>query len=229
MDNKRHEEISFFHPKIIIGTCILTGTILGSYKFYSTNFRRISSSSQIPQKYFHRQFIYGKVTSVGDGDNFHLFHLPGGRLAGWHWLRLTPKVNDFKKLKKKTIHVRLCGVDAPERSHFGKPSQPFSEEALEWLRYYILGKNVWVKPLSIDQYQRVVGKVLVWKFTGWKDVSEQMIKNGVAIVYEGKASAEFDGKEQVYRELEAEAKKKKKGLWFQKLVLTPGQYKKFYK
>lgn len=220
-----------FHPQVILGSVVLTGTILTGYRVYNQNLKRIPSSYKIPQSYFKKRFMYGRVTSVGDGDNFHFYHLPGGRLAGWGWLRLYPKVNDFKGNKNQTIPVRLCGVDAPERSHFGKPAQPYSEELLIWLRNFILGQKLWVKPLSIDQYLRVVGKVVVWKWFpfGWRDVSSDMIRNGIGVVYEGVSSAEFDGKHSKYLKLEKAAKSKKKGLWNTKSFVSPGEYKKIYK
>jgi len=40
---------------------------------------------------------------VGDGDNFRLFHTPGGRLGGWEWFpgRMIPK--EKKALQDKTV------------------------------------------------------------------------------------------------------------------------------
>jgi hypothetical protein len=43
--------------------------------------------------------LFGTVTRVGDADNFHLFHTPGGRLAGWGWLpgrKIPEKKADLK-------------------------------------------------------------------------------------------------------------------------------------
>lgn len=184
----------------------------------------------IPRNYLRSRWLYGKVTSVGDGDNFRFYHLPGGVFAGWNWLRTVPEVNKFKEVKGETISVRLCGADAPERAHFGKPAQPYSEEALQWLRNYILGRWLYIKPLSIDQYQRCVAKVMVLKWTGFKDVSEEMIKTGMATVYEAKAGMEFDGREKVYRKRESHAQKKKIGMWAvdKRNFLTPREYKNKY-
>jgi hypothetical protein len=77
------------------------------------------------------------LVSVGDADNFRVYHAPG---FGWNWLRSIPKKKSgavpeiplfFKKkknsfslfltfelplladLKDMTIHVCLAGVDAP--------------------------------------------------------------------------------------------------------------------
>ncbi|CCH42615.1 hypothetical protein BN7_2159 [Wickerhamomyces ciferrii] len=205
---------------------MLTSSVFGGYKFYRRFLKPIKTVQNIPSSYFHKKKMLGKVTSVGDGDNFHFYHTPGGILGGWHWLRKTPQTNQ-KGLRSETLHVRLCGVDAPERSHFGKPAQPYSDEALGWLRSFILGKRVRVKPLALDQYGRVVGKATVWTLFGRKNVSLEMIKNGVGIVYEGKSSAEFDGDEMIFRENERRAKKARKGLWASKRKLqTPGEFKK---
>lgn len=57
--------------------------------------------------------LVGKVTAVGDGDNFRLYHMPGGRLAGWGLLRHAPRTT--KLLKGQTLHIRIAGIDAPER------------------------------------------------------------------------------------------------------------------
>jgi hypothetical protein len=47
---------------------------------------------------------------VGDGDNFRVFHTPGGRLAGWGWLpwRRVPK--EKKDLKNKTVSCDILDV-----------------------------------------------------------------------------------------------------------------------
>lgn len=234
MSNKQN--VSPFDPLTLAYAAGMTGSALCGYRFYSLFLKRINTGIRIPKQHFRKRFLLGKVTSVGDGDNFHFYHTPGGMLCGWGWLREYPKVNDFRNLKNKTISVRLCGVDSPERSHFGKPSQPYSEEALLWLRQYILGQRIWIKPFSIDQYQRAVCKAVIWKWSplvwriGWKDVSEQMIREGVGIVYEAKSSGEFDGNLRKYERLERQARKHRKGLWGVKgNLVTPGEYKRKYK
>lgn len=60
------------------------------------------------------------------------------------------------ELKDETIHIRVAGVDAPEAAHFGRPSQPYSAEALAWLKAAIEGKRVRCLLLRRDQYARVV-------------------------------------------------------------------------
>merc|ERR1712224_418960 len=56
---------------------------LGALQLYVNFLRRIPGAGYVRPDYFHKRSIYGRVTSVGDGDNFHLFHTPGGRAVGW--------------------------------------------------------------------------------------------------------------------------------------------------
>ena len=147
-------------PDVLIPTAVVTGTILVSTRLYRLYLRRISGATKISTSFWRKRSIFGHVTSVGDGDGLRLFHTPGGRLAGWGWLRSIPK---GKALKDKTVgkalrecrkavanrravqlqvSIRLAGVDAPEGSHFGRPAQPGAQEALDWLTSYVLKRRV---------------------------------------------------------------------------------------
>lgn len=72
-----------------------------------------------------------------------------------------------------------------------------------------------------DQYQRVVANVYVRRGFDFpipfrrRDVSYEMLKNGLATVYEAKVGVEFGGpqKEKKYRKVEEWAKRRKRGLW----------------
>lgn len=115
------------------------------------------------------------------------------------------------------IHVRLAGIDAPELAHFGRPSQPFGKEALEFLTDYILHRRVRAYVYRRDQYERVVGTVFVRKWGIKHDVGLEMLKRGLATVYEAKYGSEFGEFEQKYRDAEADAKARRVGMW-----ATPG-------
>lgn len=225
-ENERTQSVSFLHPKVLMMSAAVCTTAFFSYRFYNRYIRRVSSYLDLtPEILEGNKTLYGRVTRVGDGDNFRFYHTPGGLLLGWGWLRQIPtKAHD---LKDETLMIRLCGIDAPERSHFGKPAQPFSEEALLWLRSYVNGRNVTITPYSIDQYKRVVARAQVWKWTGKKDVSAEMLRHGLGVVYEGKIGAEFGDNEWWYRNLEAKAKRRHKGMWsLGKKLVTPGVFKK---
>ncbi|KAF7932079.1 uncharacterized protein EAE97_009100 [Botrytis byssoidea] len=200
-------------PRTLIPTILLTTTILVSTRFYRSYLRRIPEAAYIRPGFFRKRSLFGTVTRVGDADNFHLFHTPGGRLAGWGWMPGRKQLPEGKDLKNKTIHVRIAGIDAPEGAHFGKPAQPFSAEALIWLRKYIQNRRVRAYIYKRDQYDRVVATVWVRRFLVRKDVGREMLRAGMATVYEAKMGAEFGDFEAQYRAIEEEAKRKKLGMW----------------
>lgn len=206
----------FTQPSVIIPTILLTATTLALIRAYKIFLRRIPNANHIRQEVFRKRSIFGKVTSVGDGDNFRLFHTPGGRLAGWGWLPFRKVPTKREELTSKTIHVRIAGIDAPELAHFGRPAQPFGQEALEFLTGYIKGRSVRAHIYRRDQYERVVGTVYMRK---WgilrKDVGLEMLKRGLATVYEAKFGAEFGDREAEYRAAEQKAKERKVGMWAQ--------------
>lgn len=55
--------------------------------------------------------------------------------------------------------------------------------------------------------------VWVRRFLFRRDVGQEMLKAGMATVYEAKMGAEFGEFEKKYRKLEAVAKRKRKGIW----------------
>lgn len=85
----------------VVPVVLLTSTALGSYAFYRSYLRRIPQAGLIGPRFWRKRSLFGRVTSVGDGDNFRLFHTPGGILAGWGWLpgRKIPK----KRSKDQTV------------------------------------------------------------------------------------------------------------------------------
>ncbi|KAK3996524.1 hypothetical protein QBC44DRAFT_232127 [Cladorrhinum sp. PSN332] len=204
------ETVNWIAPLAAVGATLSLWTIWQRY------LRRIPTPAHIPPSYFHRRGLLGKATSVGDGDGFHLYHTPGGRLAGWGWLRTVPVTR--KELKGNTIPIRIAGVDAPEGAHFGRTAQPYATQALEFLDNYILNRRVRAYVYRKDQYDRIVASVYVRKppfFFPRKDVGLEMLKAGLAITYEAKFGAEYGGakKEAKYKAAEALAKQKGKGMW----------------
>jgi len=116
------------------------------------------------------------------------------------------------------IPIRIAGIDAPECAHFGRPAQPYSSEALEFLSSYILGRRVRARIYRRDQYDRVVATVWVRRWLLFRrDVGLEMLQRGLATTYEAKTGAEFGGAdvEEQYRAAEAQAREKRKGLWSQ--------------
>ncbi|KAF2682698.1 SNase-domain-containing protein [Lentithecium fluviatile CBS 122367] len=202
-------------PRTIGPSIVLTASTVAAVRFYKSYLRRIPSVNHIKPDYFRRRSLFGKVTSVGDADNFRLFHTPGGRIAGWGWLPWKRVPSKKEGLANNTIHIRIAGVDAPELAHWGREAQPFSKEALDWLTGYIYNRRVRVYLFRRDQYERVVAQVFVRRWLLKKDVGLEMLKCGLASVYEAKTGSEFGTFEQRYRDAEAQAKERKVGMWTQ--------------
>ena len=89
----------------ILPTIVLTSTCLAFYTFYRSYLRRIPAAGNISPEFFRNRSLVGRVTSVGDGDNFRIFHTPGGRLAGWGWMPRRRVPTERKGLKDKTVSL----------------------------------------------------------------------------------------------------------------------------
>ncbi|KAF2459875.1 hypothetical protein BDY21DRAFT_271657, partial [Lineolata rhizophorae] len=208
----------FAEPRNVVPTLLLTGTTLLFAGVYRAYLRRVPDAGHVgPGMLRGRRRLLGVVTSVGDGDGFRLFHTPGGRLAGWGW-GWGRKVPTGKELGGKTIHVRIAGIDAPELAHFGRPEQPYAQDALRWLTSYILGRRVRAHLHRRDQYDRVVATVFVRRGPLGlrllrRDVGLEMLKRGLATVYEAKSGVEFGGREEKYKRAERRAREKGRGMW----------------
>ncbi|KXJ95853.1 hypothetical protein Micbo1qcDRAFT_144158 [Microdochium bolleyi] len=198
-------------PHNWVPTLLVTTTVVASLHIYRSYVRRIPGTQYVRPHYYRKRSLFGRVTSVGDGDNFHLYHTPGGRWTGWGWLRRVPTKK--ADLRNKTIPIRIAGIDAPEGAHFGKPAQPFSTDALAWLTEYVNGRRVRAKIYRRDQYDRIVATVFVRRWFLKRDVGLEMLKRGLATTYEAKTGAEFGGLEALYKEAEAKAKADKLGIW----------------
>lgn len=199
----------------LVSGALASVATLALLRAYKTYIRRIPTVEYLKPTLLGRRSLYGFVTSVGDGDGFRLFHTPGGRALGWGWLpwRRMDKLSG-RALRDQTLSVRIAGVDAPEMSHFGKDAQPHSQEALDWLKGFVLRRYVRAVPYRRDQYDRVVCTVFRRRWIFFRtDVGYEMLKRGLATVYEAKYGSEFGNKEKEYREAEAYAKARNLGMW----------------
>jgi endonuclease YncB( thermonuclease family) len=106
---------------IILSCCIQ------SFVFKSSNI-----SINVEKKAFSekKEIIYGKVTTITDGDT-------------------------FKLLKKDStlIRVRIANIDCPERK------QPYSKKAKQFTSDAIFGKNIEISVLKKDRYGRFIANV----------------------------------------------------------------------
>lgn len=91
----------------IIPTLLLTTGILVSVKVYSTYLRRIPEAAYIQPGLFRKRSLFGTVTRVGDADNFHFYHTPGGRLTGWGWFPGRKVPTKKADLKGNTVRIAI--------------------------------------------------------------------------------------------------------------------------
>jgi endonuclease YncB( thermonuclease family) len=124
---------------------------------------------------------------------------------------------DSIKVGKK--EVRLFGLDAPEYKQkcLDKNNQEYSCGAIshEFLTKLATGKIVECVYAEKDKYERFLGKC----FVGEVSINEEIIKNGMAVIYNFTESSEkMDN-------LEKEAKNNKIGIW-QGAFELPKDYRK---
>jgi len=109
------------------------------------------------------------------------------------------------------IVVRFMAIDAPEISYKkGEPSQPFSDQSKKVLMDLILNRTVEIEGYGLDKRNRVLAVVSL----GGKNIGVEMIRQGLAEVYQGELPDDFDLKE--YRQAEFQAKTSRRGMWSQR-------------
>lgn len=117
--------------------------------------------------------IEGRVVSVFDGDTLEL------------------------RSDSETIHVRLAGIDTPERG------QPWATRSKQALSDRVFGKEVRIIQVDVDRYGRTVGEV----YADDVCVGCELVRGGHAWVYR-----QFSD-DRVLLELEAEARAAGRGIW----------------
>lgn len=186
----------------------------------------IETANDIPASYFSKQReFYAIVIKVTDGDTYRVRHSLS---------RSSSSLPFTGKLSEHTIAVRIAAVDTPEVAKFGKPEQPFSQEAKEFATRKLLGKRVVVKVLSRDHYGRLIG-IVKYKDDSYfpsflcrnKNMSEQLLRKGFAAVYR-QQGAQYDGTIDRWNKVEAEAIRGRKGMWINGIdnVVLPSDFKK---
>lgn len=209
-------------------TAIFCGILVGiaSIGFaVRSGLKRYRCATDLPSSLFEKpSMLRGIAVWVNDSDNVRFFHTP---LLFRIWYSLTGKRlrggrnGSGIDIRSETINVRLAGIDAPELAHFGMAEQPYAKEAIEWLRKKVQGRSIKIRPLRIDQYQRLVASVWVRRlFFWWQNVSLEMVRNGYATMYTG-IGAEYDGLKGKLEQLEQRARRKQLGMWQQ---LRTGTY-----
>ncbi|MDB9372354.1 thermonuclease family protein [Nodularia sphaerocarpa] len=96
----------------------------------------------------------------------------------WEVVQVTD--GDTLKITKNGIteNIRLCGIDAPERS------QPLGKESTNYLRLLLSSqKKVQVLITGTDRYNRQIGEVFITGTNPEIFINEEMLKFGMAFHY----------------------------------------------
>lgn len=134
----------------------------------------------------------GKSVSVSDGDTFTLL-----------------------TADKKQYHIRLDGIDAPEKG------MPFYKVAKQYLASLLQNQAVQCEIRQTDQYNRFVARVYIIKEGRKTDVSAAMLQAGLAWHY-----TQYN-KEPQLTTLAAQARAAKKGLWAEPKPTAPWVVRKY--
>ena len=142
---------------------------------------------------FAQDVIHGRCVGVHDGDTIQVF-APGRPL----------------------LRIRLAFCDAPEMG------QAFGYRAKQAMSELVFGKEVELRPHTIDRYGCTVAMVFVES----RDVGLELIKEGLAWAYDHylpEASPEIQTQ---YPAAETAARVSRLGLWVDSNPLPPWEYRK---
>ena len=140
----------------------------------------------IPLSLFGDTIYEGKVIKIADGDTLTIL------------------------VDKQQLKIRLSDIDTPKRE------QPFGTKAKQALSNLVFGKQPRVVEVTIDRYERIVGRVYVDGI----DVNRELVATGFAWVYRRYSNdAEL-------QELESGAKQKGLGLWADPNPIPPWEWRR---
>jgi endonuclease YncB( thermonuclease family) len=184
--------------------------------------KRYTSVLDIPSSNFgpEGKVLKGRAVRVSDGDTLRFLHVP----SPFNPTRLNKSKGE--KLSETALPIRLCTIDTPETSKFGKPGQPFGPEAKARMKELCEDKMIRVKLLQKDQYGRAVATVVTGRWPFRRAVDEIMLKEGLAEVYQGGGAVYGRKGLAKYLELEEEARRAKLGIWSLKKRESAAEYKK---
>jgi micrococcal nuclease len=139
----------------------------------------------------NQTIIHGKVISISDGDTI-----------------------DVLDQSRKTIRIRLFGVDAPETG------QPFSKNAKQFISSRVGGKIVDVIQRDRDRFGRAIGDVII----EGRRLSVDIVAAGLAWHY-----VQFAPNDQELASAERFARQSKLGLWSDSRHVPPWEWRKLSK
>ena len=149
--------------------------------------------AQSPTTAIGTQTLTGRVVTIADGD--------------------TITVLDATETQHR---IRLAGIDAPELH------QAFGNQSKQSLSEMIFGRDVTVSYQKIDQYGRIVGKILL----DGRDINLEQIKAGMAWHYKYYENEQTQEDRQGYASAEEDARAARRGLWQDPNPIEPYEFRK---
>ncbi|GGG21144.1 thermonuclease family protein [Pontibacter amylolyticus] len=132
--------------------------------------------------------------------------VPGDRVVG------VKDGDTFELLRNgQTITVRLLGVDTPEKN------QAFGQRAKQFASDLAFGKNVRLIENNKDRYGRTVGTIIL---PDGRSLNEELVREGYAWHYTAYS------KDKTLANLEADARRFKRGLWQDPNPVAPWDFRK---
>ena len=194
---------------VALATVLVGGSLSQSMFTFNT-------ADDIPSSYLTDQReISARVVRVVDGDTYRVRHLPfffsSGSFEG--------------SLLQNTISVRIVAVDTPETAKFGAAGQKYGDAAADFARQKLSGKRVSVKLHGRDRYHRVLGSVYYQDGFFKRDIGEELVKSGLAVVYR-QSGGKYPNGIAYWNKAEEEARRLKRGIWSEPQVELPSEYKK---
>ncbi|MHA6248785.1 thermonuclease family protein [Pontibacter sp. CAU 1760] len=111
----------------------------------------------------------------------------------------------------ETITVRLYGIDTPEKT------QSYGQKAKQYTSDLVFGKQVQLVPHNTDRYGRTVGTI---KLMDGRSLNEELVRDGYAWHYKAYSN------DKKLADLEADARRFKRGLWQEANPVAPWEYRK---
>jgi endonuclease YncB( thermonuclease family) len=137
--------------------------------------------------------IRGRITGIVDGDTISALILG-----------------------KQQVRVRIAFIDAPEKG------QAFGQRAKVAMSELVFGKDVKLRPHTVDRYGHLVARVIIDN----QDAGLELLKQGLCWVYEkyvGEAPPEIQTS---YWAAQAAAQSGKIGLWQDTVPMPPWEWRK---
>lgn len=106
-------------------------------------------------------------------------------------------IDVLKANTKRTVRIRLDGIDTPERG------EPFTQQARNLTRVLVFDQDVIVVGKDVDRYERLVARVRL----GQKDLSVEVVAAGLACHFLRYSS------DPVLARAEADARAAGRGFW----------------